>query len=331
VHSLTRYWTRRAFVIATGAAALAPWAARAQQPKKVARIGVLVTTSFFLPRFEAFRGGLRDLGYVEGKHVFFEFRHAEGKFERLPDLAAELARSKVDLIFTASAEAVLAARKATRTIPIVFGTVQDPLASGIVESLARPGGNATGLSAIAPDLGRKRLELLRETIPGLSRVAFFWSPLGAGSTASAREMQTAAQALGLQLQSREVRDLRQFEGELETALRERAEALITAPDPLINFQQQRMVDFAERNRLPAMYAAPEFVESGGLMTYAPSYGDMWRRAATYADKILKGARPADLPVEQPTKFELVVNLKAARAIGLRVPQSVLVRADRVIE
>lgn len=295
------------------------------------RIGVLVTTSFFLPRFEAFRAGLRDLGYVEGKNLVFEFRNADGKFERLPGLAAELARAKVDLIFTASAEGVLAAKSATRTIPIVFGAIQDPLASGVVESLARPGGNATGLSAIAPDLGRKRLELLRETIPGLSRVAFFWSPLSPGAAANARDVLDAAKALGLQLQSLEVRTLGEFEAALEGALRGSAEAIITAPDPLINVQRLRMVEFAARNRLPAIYAAPEFVESGGLMTYAPSYSDMWRRAATFADRILRDAKPADLPVEQPTKFDLIVNLKAAQAIGMRIPQSILVRADRLIE
>jgi putative tryptophan/tyrosine transport system substrate-binding protein len=321
---------RRDAIAVLGTLAFSPLAALAQR-KEMARIGVLATTSFFMTRFGAFRQGMRDLGYVEGKSLAFEYRYAEGKFERFPGLAAELARSNVDLIFTASAEGVLAAMKATSTIPIVFGTVQDPVASGIVASLARPGRNATGMSALAPDLGRKRLDILREASPGLVRVGYLWSPISKGSDVGMRETQAAAQSLGLQIQSLEVREPKDLDRALEAAMKQRAQALITAPDPQINAQGVRIAAFAASNRLPVMYAAPEHVEAGGLMTYAPSYSDMWRHAATFADKILKGARPADLPVEQPTKFELIVNLKAARAIGLAIPQTILFRADRVIE
>ena len=319
-------------VLLLGALLAAPGGpAEAQPAGKVARIGVLVPTSraFFTTRLSAFQEGLRDLGYVEGKSVVFEYRYAEGKLDRLPALAAELAAAKVDLIVTASAEGVLAAKK-SKTIPIVFGAVQDPLASGLVESLARPGGNATGLSALAPELSAKRLELLKGAIPGVVRVAFLWTP-GPGANVNLRETQAAAQALGMQIQSLPVRDAKDLGGALEAARRERAHALVTAPDPVINAEQVRIVGFATKHRVPAMYAAPEFANADGLMSYAPNYGEMFRRAATYADKILKGARPADLPVEQPTKFEFIVNLKAAKQIGLTIPPSVLARADKVIE
>jgi len=323
--------TRLGLVLLLGALLAAPGApAEAQQAGKVARIGVLAPSSTMVARFSAFREALRDLGYVEGKHVVFEYRYAEGRLDRLPALAAELVRSKVDLIVTASAHGVLAAKKASKTIPIVFGAAGDPLVSGLVESLARPGGNATGLSALAPELSAKRLELLKATIPGIVRVAFIWTP-GPGADVNLRETQAAAQALGIQLQSLEVRNAKDLGGALEAARRERAQALVTAPDPVVNAEQVRIVDFVTKNRLPAIYAAPEFANAGGLMSYAPNYGDMFRRAATYADKILKGARPADLPVEQPTKFEFTVNLKAAKQIGLTIPPAVLGRADKVIE
>ena len=307
------------------------FSAEAQQAGKIPRIGVLVTSSFFLTRFKAFQEGFHDLGYVEGKNFVFEYRYAEGNLDRFPELAAELVRLKVDVIYTASGEAVLAAKNATKTIPIVFGTVQDPLASGLVDSLAKPGGNVTGLSALAPDLGGKRLELLKEVVPRVNRVAFLWSPLGPGAHVSLKETQAAAQALGLQLQSLEVRNRKDLERGFEAARRERAQAITTAPDPLINVERERIVGFATKNRLPAMYAAPEFVDGGGLMTYAPSYSDLWRRSASYVDKILKGAKAGDLPVEQPKKFEFIINLKAAKQIGLTIPPSVLARADKVIK
>jgi len=304
--------------------------AQAQQTRKVPRIGVLVTGPIFITRFKSFQEGLRDLGYVEGKNFVYEYRNAEGKVDRLPHLAAELVRAKVDVIYTASGESVLAIKKATKTIPIVFGTVQDPLANGLVDSLAKPGGNATGMSALAPDLGGKRLELLKEAVPRVSRVAFLWSPPNPGANVTLKETQAAAQALGLQLQSLEVREVKDLERAFEAAMRDHAQALTTAPDPVVNNARVRIVGFATKNRLPAMYAAPEFAEGDGLMSYAPSYSDLWRRSATYVDKILKGAKPADLPVEQPTKFEFIINLKAAMQIGLTVPPNVLVRADKVI-
>lgn len=302
------------------------------QKQKVVRIGVLVPGSptFFMNRFDAFRAGLRELGYVEGKNLAFEYRYAESKAERLPALAHELVRLKVDLIFSAGAEPILAAKAATKTIPIVFGTVPDPVASGIVDSLARPGGNVTGLSAVAPELGRKRLEILKEIVPGLSRAVYFWSSQDPGAAAGNAQMQSAARSLGVTLQSIDIRDAKDFDKAFDAARKERAQALLTSAEPQVNAQRVRIVDFATENRLPAIYAAPESVEAGGLMTYAPNYGDLWRRAAIYADKILQGAKPADLPVEQPAKFELTINLKAAQQIGLSIPSNVVMRADKII-
>ena len=325
---------RRRLLVASAASALvAPWIAAAQHPRKIARIGVLIphNRTFFMNRFAAFREGMRELGYVEDKNLAFEYRYADGNLERLPELAAELVALKVDLIFSASAEVIIAAQKATKTIPIVFGTVQDPVASGIVTSLARPGGNTTGLSALAPDLGQKRLELLKELVPGLTKVAFLWSPAEPGSAASLKAMQRAAQILQLQLVSLDVPARRDVERALERARQQGVQAMITNPDPAINGEQMRIVTFAAFNRLPTMYAAPEAMEAGGLINYAPNYTALWRRAATYADKVLKGAKPADLPIEQPTKFDLIVNLQTAKALGITVPPTILVRADRVIE
>jgi putative ABC transport system substrate-binding protein len=304
--------------------------AHAQQPKKVPRIGVLVTGPIFMTRFKPFQEGLRKLGYVEGKNFEYEYRDAEGRVDRLPERAVELVRLNVDVIFTASGEGVLAAKKATTTIPIVFGAVQDPLASGLVESLARPGGNVTGISAMAPDLNGKRLELLKEIAPRATRVAFFWSPLSPGAHANLKDTQAAATALKLQLQSLEVRERKDLEGALDAAIKQRAQALSTSPDPVINNARALIVGFAAKHRLPAVYAAPEFAETDGLMAYAPNYGDMWRRAATYVDKILKGTKPADLPVEQPIKFEFIINLQAAKQIGVTIPQWTLMKADKVI-
>ena len=304
----------------------------AQQSEKMYRIGFLVTPSrsFFTARMEGFQQGLRNLGYIEGKNIVIEYRYAEGKADRLPELAAELVSLRVDLIVT-SGPALWAAKNATKTIPIVFTGVQDPVATGVVDSLAKPGGNVTGLSILAPELGGKRLELLKEVVPKITRVAFLWAGLGPGAPLSVKETQAAAQAMGLQLQSLEVRDLKDFDSAFEAITKNRAQALLTNPGPVINTHQARIVEFAAKNRLPAMYAAPESVDAGGLMSYGPNPTDQYRRAAVYVDKILKGAKPADLPVEQPIKFEFIINLKAAKQIGLTIPPNVLVRADKVIK
>jgi putative ABC transport system substrate-binding protein len=274
---------------------------------------------------------LRELGYVEGKNIVIEYRYAEGKLERLPDLAAELVRLKVDVIVTPSGgPTILAAKKATATIPIVFAAAADPVGDGLVSSLARPGGNITGLSVMAPDLDGKRLELLKEAFPKVARVAFFWQPGGISGDRPLTEMEAAAKALGVKLLSLPVRTLDDFESAFARAKGDGAQALITTTGPLLNTQQRRVIDFATKNRLPAMYLASEFVEAGGLMSYAPNYTDLFRRAADFVDKILKGTKPAEIPVEQPMKFEFVINLIAAKQIGVTVAPNVLVRADRVI-
>ena len=304
--------------------------AEAQQPKKVPRIGFLVASSpsFYSSRIEAFRKGLRELGYVEGKNIAIEYRFAEGKEDCLRELAAELVRLKVDIIVAAASAA--AAKDATKTIPIVFAAAADPVASGIVASLAQPGGNVTGLTILAPELTGKRLELLKEAFPRV-RVAFLRNPSGINSPIVWKEAQAASQSLGLQLQSLEVRSLDDFERAFEAAKRERAHALITSPNPLINAHRARILEFVAKNKLPAIFPAPEVVEAGGLMSYSPDYSEMFRRAALFVHKILNGAKPGDLPVEQPNKFELVINLKAAKQIGLTIPPNVLARADRVIK
>jgi putative tryptophan/tyrosine transport system substrate-binding protein len=307
--------------------------AAAQQPARIPRIGILIPTSEsnLSARVETFRQGLRELGYVEGKNIFIEYRYADGKLERLPDLADELVRLKVDVIVTPGGSAILAAKKASATIPMVFAAAPDPVGSGLVSSLARPGGNITGLSMMAPDLDGKRLELLKEAFPKVARVAVLRDRSGARGNLALTEMAGAAKALGLKLLSLEVRSLDDFEGAFARAKKERAQALITTTGGLINTQQRQVLDFAAKNRLPAIYHYSEFVEAGGLMSYGPDNTDLWRRAATYVDKILKGAKPADLPVEQPKKFELVINLKAATQIGLTIPNRLLERANRVIQ
>jgi putative ABC transport system substrate-binding protein len=307
--------------------------AEAQQPKRIPQIGILIaaSASSYSARLEAFRQRLRELGYVEGKNIVIEYRYAEGKLERLPDLAAELVRLKVDVIVV-TAQAVLAAKKASPTIPIVFGAAADPVGSGFVSSLARPGGNITGLSVMSPDLDGKRLELLKEAFPTVARVAFLWqSSSDSRGNPAFTDMELAAKTLGLKLQSLPVRGLDDFESAFARLKKEGAEALITTSGPLLSTQQREVLAFAAKNRLPAIYPASEFVEAGGLMSYAPNYTDLWRRAATYVDNILKGAKPSDLPVEQPTKFELIINLKAAKQIGLTIPPNVLARADKVIK
>ena len=307
--------------------------AGAQQAKKVPRIGLL---SPFTPAdaahwHEAFRQGLRDHGWIEGKNIGIEYRYAEGKNDRLPDLVADLLRLKIDVIVASVATDALVAKKATKTIPIVMASAGDPIASGLVNSLARPGGNITGLSQIAPELAGKRLELLKEVVPKLSRVAVLWRPEGASSPLAWEESQAPARALGLQLHSMEARSTNDFDKGFEEAAKAHAGALAVLPDPLFAGNLKRIADLAAKGRLPSIFHLGEFADVGGLMTYGPDRSDMFRRAATYVDKILKGTKPADLPVEQPVKFEFIINLKAAKQIGLTVPPNVLVRADRVIK
>jgi putative tryptophan/tyrosine transport system substrate-binding protein len=305
--------------------------AEAQQAKKVPRIGFMIGTSpSTIPdRIEGFRQGLRDLGYVEGKNVVIEYRVAEGKVERLPNLLAELVRLKVDVIVTGGI-VNHAAKQATTTIPIVIAFDGDPVGNGLVASLARPGGNITGLSALSPELSGKRLELLKETVPRLSRVVVIGESNNPGNSEVLREMELAAKAFGVKLQSLDVRDLKDIETAFRAASKARANAVIVLAGTIVLVHRAQITTLAIKSRLPAMYPIPEFVEDGGLMTYGPSIADLYRRAATYVDKILKGAKPADLPVEQPMKFEFVINLKTAKQIGLTVPPNVLARADRVI-
>jgi putative ABC transport system substrate-binding protein len=283
---------------------------------------------------EAFRQGLRDLGYVEGRNVVIEDRDAEGKFERLPALAAELVALKVDVIVAPNTAAALAAQQATKTIPIVFAVAADPVTSGLVTSLARPGGNVTGSSILAPELVGKRLELLTQAVPGVSRVAVLWQPGGAGE-GTEKDMlkgaEVAASALGVRLQFVEARGPADVDRAFSEMTRARAGALTVLPSAMFGSQRRRLVDLAAKNRLPAVYTSREFVDAGGLMAFGPNQADLYRGAATYVDKILKGAKPGDLPVEQPTTFELVINLKAAKAVGLTIPQSVLARADHIVE
>ena len=306
--------------------------AEAQQSKKNPQIGFLVapSRSFFSSRAEGFRQGLHNLGYVEGKNIVIEYRYAEGKYDRLPELAAELVSLKVDVI-VASGPGSQAAKNATKTIPIVFAGVQDPVASGLVDSLAVPGGNVTGLSILAPELGGKRLELLKEAVPKITRVAFLWGVGLSGVPVAVKETQAVARALRLEFQSLELRDSKDIDSAFQAITKNRGQALLTNPGPIINTHQARIVEFATKNRLPVMYSAPEIVDAGGLMSYGSNPTDEYRRAAIYVDKILKGAKPGDLPVEQPMRFEFVINLKAAKQIGLTIPTTVLARADRVIK
>jgi ABC-type uncharacterized transport system substrate-binding protein len=307
--------------------------AEAQQRGKVARIGFLAapSPSFFSTRMNAFREGLYDLGHVEGKNIAIEYRYAGGKLDRLPGLAAELVRLKVDVILTSSAPGAVAAKKATGTIPVVFVTAGDPVDMGLVTSLARPGGNITGLTTHAPELSGKRLELLREVLPRITRVAVLWNPSNPSFSEMLKEMQAASKAHALQLQSLEVRRLEDFEGAFKSITKGDSHAIIVVSDPFLNTHNRLILDLAVKHRLPAMYGGPEVVDAGGLMSYGPGFSDQYRRAATYVDKILRGMKPADLPVERPMKFELVINLKTAKQIGLTIPESVLYRVDRVIK
>lgn len=304
----------------------------AQQPAKITRLGYLDAVSFSVntARIEAFRQGMRKLGYVEDKNILIEWRSADGKFDRLPGLAAELVNLKVQLIVTAGRSATRAAKEASSTIPIVMTQDSDPVANGFVASLARPGGNITGLSTLASDLSGKQLELMKEIVPKLSRVAIFGSSTNPDNAQSLREVDSAARAFKVELQSIDVLDPKDIEAAFRAATTGRADAVIVLPGAVFDSRRRQIVDLAEKSRLPAIYYKSEFVEDGGLMTYGTSWTDLSRRTATYVDKILKGAKPADLPVEQPTKFELLINLKAAKQIGVTIPQKVLLKADRVI-
>jgi len=306
--------------------------ATAQQPTKIPRIGILSSLSpaAVSARMDAFRQGLRELGYVEGKNIVIEYRWAEGKPERLPDLAAELVRLKVDVIVTGGPSVNRSAKEATITIPIVMSFDDDPVGNGFVDSLARPGGNITGLSTLAPEISGKQLELLKETVPKLSRVAVLGNSTNPGTAQALREIKLAAGAFGVKLQYLEVQAPKDIETAFQAASKERAHAVLVLANPVTFAQRTQVVQLAAKNRLPAMFGSSEFVDIGGLMSYAPNYPDLYRRAATYVDKILKGRKPADLPVEQPMKFEFVINLKTAKQIGLTIPPNVLVRADKVI-
>src|SRR6266542_4429418 len=306
--------------------------ADSQQPTKIARIGYLHTASLSanVERIEAFRQGLRELGYVEDKNIVIEWRHAEEKLDRLPALAAELARLKVDVIVTTGPTTTRPAKDATSTIPIVMAQDTDPVGNGFVASLARPGGNITGLSSLAPELSGKRLELLKEIVSGLSRVTVLWVSTTPGSAQALREMEGAAGGLGVKLQSLDIAGPKDIEAAFRAASKGRADAVLVMSSGVLNAHRKRLAELAVKSRLPAIYFRSEFVEVGGLMSYGASFTDMDRRAATYVDKILKGAKPADLPVEQPKKFEFIVNLKTAKQIGLTIPPNVLARADKVI-
>ncbi|MGH7827479.1 MAG: ABC transporter substrate-binding protein [Candidatus Binatia bacterium] len=306
--------------------------ADAQQPVKVARIGYLAAGSAAVApaRIGAFRQGLRALGYIEGKDIIIEYRNAAGKLDQVPHNAAEVVRLKVDVIVTAGPTDTRAAKEATSTIPIVMAFDSDPVGNGFVASLARPGGNITGLSILTPELSGKRLELLKEIIPRLSRVAVLGTANEPGNAQMLKETELAAGVLGVQLQYFEVRGPKDVETAFQAARKERAEGVLVLSSPVLT-QRKRIVDLAMKSRLPAIYDRREFVEVGGLMSYGVSLIDLDRRAAIYVDKILKGAKPADLPVEQPTRFELVINLKAAKQIGLTIPPNVLARADKVIK
>jgi putative tryptophan/tyrosine transport system substrate-binding protein len=307
--------------------------AQAQQPTKVPRIGYLSgpSPSTSANRRQAFRQGLRELGYVEGKNIVIEYRYAEGKFDRLPALAAELVGLKVDIIVTSGPQTTRPAKQATSTIPIVMGQDPDPVGNGFVASLARPGGNITGLATLAPELSGKQLELLKETIPKLSRVAVFGTSINPGNAQNLRGVELAAKAFGVKLQYLDVLSPKDFETAFRVASKAHADAVLMLPGSVLVLRRAQLTDLAVKSRLPAIYQQTEFTETGGLMYYGTNTPDLFRRAATYVDKILKGAKPADLPVEQPTKFEFIINLKAAKQIGLTIPPNVLARADRVIK
>jgi putative ABC transport system substrate-binding protein len=331
--------TRREFITLVGGAPVAwPLAVRAQQTATVARIGFIVTGSLESPEqramVDAFRQGLRERGYVEGQSIMIEYRAADGRIERFPELATELVRLNLDLIVASNTPAALAAKQATTAIPIVVPVMGDPVGDGLAASLARPSGNITGMTFLGPELATKRLELLKQALPAVSRVAALWHP-GAYGQSTMKEMigkiAAAAGTLDVQLQFVEVRGAAEFDRAFLAMGRERADALIVLPSPMLFVERRHIVDLATRHRLPLIAMAREFAVLGGLMSYGANLPDLFRRAATYVDKILKGAKPADLPVEQPTKFEFVINLKTAKALGLSVPLIMQMTADEVIE
>ena len=306
--------------------------AAAQQPAEISRIGFLSATSpsTISVRTEAFRQGLRELGYAEGKNIIIEFRYAEGKVDRLPALAAELVRLKVEAILTAGPTVTRPVKEATSTIPIVMTFDDDPVGSGFAASLARPGGNITGLSTLNPEIAGKQLELLKQVVPKLSRLAVLGPSTRPGTAQALKEIEIVAASFAIKYQHLDVRDAKDIENAFREASKGRSEAVLVLQGPVINSKRAQIVELAAKTRLPGMYYSTEFVEDGGLMSYATSITDLSRRAATYVDKILKGAKAADLPIEQPTKFELAINLRTAKQIGLTIPANVLARADRVI-
>ena len=323
---------RREFITLLGGAVAWPLAARAQQPAKLPTIGLLGATTPLVEsqRVAAFVQRLRELGWIEGRTVAIEVRWAEGRNERFAEIAAEFVRLKVDVIFTHGTASVIAAKQATAVIPIVFASVGDPVGTGLVASLARPAGNLSGLSNLLPDIATKRLELLREVVPNLRRLAIIANVDNPATVLSMREVQVTAPTLGLDVATSEIRRAEDIAPAFE-ALKGRAEALFVLPDPLVNTNRVRINTLALGARLPTMHGLREYVEAGGLMSYGPSVPDQYRRAADYVDKILRGTKPGDIPVEQPTKFDLVINLTTAKALGLTIPESFLSRADEVIE
>ncbi|MCM3900568.1 MAG: ABC transporter substrate-binding protein [Pyrinomonadaceae bacterium] len=304
--------------------------AEAQQPAKIPRVGILFMGGRDQPHLEAFKQGLRDLGYSEGKNINLEYRYAQGKYDRLLDLAQEFVHEKVDVIVTTSSFSAQAARKATKTIPIVI-TSGNPVQQGLAESFAKPGGNVTGLSVLLPELSGKRVELLKEAFPKINRVATLWSSLSSEAVLGVKETREAARGLSVPLYSMEVQTATDLDKAFANLPKAKVNALLVVLSPLATLNSKKIVDLALKFRLPGMFPTRQFAEEGGLMAYGPLMGDLYRRAATYVDKILKGAKPADLPVEQPMKFEFIVNLNAAKQIGLTIPPNVLVRADRVIK
>jgi len=324
---------RRQFLIATGMLLAAPVAVEAQQAKQVPRIGFLASSSTErdASRLAAFRQGLRELGYLEGQNIAIDQRYASGRFEDLPKLAAELIRLKVDVLVTEGTPAVRAAKAATRTIPVVMGSAGDPVGTGLVASLARPGANVTGLSDSSFDLVTKRLELLKTVVPSTSHIAVLLNPANPSNPLELRKLQSAAPALGVTLLPFEVRGADDITRAYDAMRSQPRGAVLLAGDSIFGLHRERIVALAANHRLPTLYPARHHVDSGGLMSYATNFDDLFRRAATYVDKVLKGAKPADLPIEQPTKFELIINRKTAKALGLTIPPSLLLQADQVIE
>jgi putative ABC transport system substrate-binding protein len=324
---------RRIFLaMASGSLLAAPLAVEAQPADKIYRIGFLLpSTSADSSILDAFREGLRELGYVDGRNIAIASRWAEGKYDRLPGLAAQLVGLKVDIIVATAVPTIRAAKEATRTIPIIMAVVVDPVATGLVASLARPGGNITGLSSMAPEVTGKQLEMLKEVVPTASLVAVLWNPTNAGNAPQVRRAQDAAGALGVRLQPLEARGPSEIDSAFARMTREQASAVIVLVDAMLLDHRTQIADLAARRRLPAVYGLSDHAEAGGLMAYGPNRLAIVRRAATYVDKILKGAKPGDLPIEQPTTFALVINLRTAKALGLKIPQSLLQRADQVIE